>query len=220
MKILALEFSADLRSAAVLAGSPVPACAGENAPREHGPLTLIERALKEAGVEREAIDTIAVGLGPGSYAGIRSAIAVAQGWQLGRKVRLVGMSSVEVLAAQAQAAGVRGPVNFVVDAQRGEVYWARYVIAASGCEPVQPLRLAGWADLATVVAQGELLMGPSAGMVERGVKPLMPGASALAVLAAGCDVDMAPETLEPIYLRATSFIKAAPARWIPPVKRD
>ena len=83
------------------------------------------------------------------------------------------------------------------------------------------MRLAGWSDLATVVAQGELLMGPSAGMVERGVKLLMPGASALAVLAARGDVDMAPETLEPIYLRATAFIKAPPARsmwrpvWLP-----
>jgi len=36
-------------------------------------------ALKQAGLEREAIDCIAVGLGPGSYTGIRSAIALAQG---------------------------------------------------------------------------------------------------------------------------------------------
>jgi len=54
--------------------------AGQDVP----PLRLVERALAEAKVERGQIECVAVGLGPGSYTGIRGAIALAQGWQLAR----------------------------------------------------------------------------------------------------------------------------------------
>ena len=43
---------------------------------------MIEEALREAGLEREQIEVLAVGLGPGSYTGIRVALSLAQGWQL------------------------------------------------------------------------------------------------------------------------------------------
>ena len=62
-------------------------------------LALIDHALREARLEREQIDRVAVGLGPGSYAGIRIAIALAQGWQLARKVSLLGISSADCIVA-------------------------------------------------------------------------------------------------------------------------
>src|SRR5277367_3825017 len=102
MKILAVEFSSTERSVAVVQ------CAGADASgplvlgrasetNDHRALALVEEALKQAGCEREEIETIAVGLGPGSYTGIRGAIAFAQGWHLGRGVQLIGISSVECL---------------------------------------------------------------------------------------------------------------------------
>jgi len=63
---------------------------------------------------------IAVGLGPGSYTGVRAAIALAQGWQLAREIKLLGVSSVEAIAVQAQAEKIFGRVNVVMDAQRNE----------------------------------------------------------------------------------------------------
>jgi len=59
-------------------------------------LGMIESVLREAGLEREQIDVIAVGLGPGSYTGIRTALSIAQGWQLARGVKLLGISSAGV----------------------------------------------------------------------------------------------------------------------------
>jgi len=215
MKILALEFSSDLRSAAVHTGLSSPICARENAPRECGPMALIERALGDAQVEREEIDCVTVGLGPGSYTGIRAAIAVAQGWQLAREVRLLGLSSMEVLAEQIHATGMRGRVNLVVDAQRGEVYWAQYLIVTEGCQTVEPLRLAKWDHLRPVTEKGEPLFGPDPAMADRGVRMLTPNAAFLAIVAARRDDRMAPEALEPIYLRIPSFVKAPPSRVIP-----
>src|SRR5437899_6462135 len=132
MKILAFEFSSPQRSVAVrhgeaddrvLAASEVIDSAPGNAMK---PLGLVEAALQQAGIEREQIECIVIGLGPGSYTGIRAAIALAQGWQLGRDAHLLGVSSAECAAAQAQAEGLIGKVTVLIDAQRGEFYLAGY----------------------------------------------------------------------------------------------
>ena len=95
MKILAVEFSSPQRSAAVVqsggatGGGVPPLLLGRaGRPTGHRALGLVEEALQHARCEREEIEAIAVGLGPGSYTGIRGAIALAQGWQLGRGVGL------------------------------------------------------------------------------------------------------------------------------------
>ena len=45
---------------------------------------MIEDVLARSQMEREQIEVLAVGLGPGSYTGIRVALSMAQGWQLAR----------------------------------------------------------------------------------------------------------------------------------------
>ena len=91
MKLLALEFSSSQRSVAVLNATPSGTTCFEVVETGGlGPLGMIEQALSNAGVEREQIECIAIGLGPGSYTGIRAAIALAQGWQLASGVKLLG----------------------------------------------------------------------------------------------------------------------------------
>jgi len=149
MTILALEFSSGQRSVAVVcrrtgdvsfvASEVVETSAGGT--RAFG---MIEDALREAGLEREQIEVLAVGLGPGSYTGIRFALSVAQGWQLASRqggVKLLGISSAESVAAQAQAEKISGRVNVVIDAQRNEFYLAAYEISADGRREVEPLRI-------------------------------------------------------------------------------
>src|SRR5205807_2063159 len=103
-----------------------------------------------------------IGLGPGSYAGIRSAIALAQGWQLARPVKLLGVSSVECLAAEAKEKGWFGAVNIIVDAQRGELYLARYDINPDGYREVGPLKLATLDETRLRSSAGEIVAGPEA----------------------------------------------------------
>ena len=147
MKILALEFSSPQRSVAVVhAGADAaPRCLGEaieTGGHITNPLGLVEDALRQAQLDRTQIECLAVGLGPGSYNGMRLAIALAQGWQLARPVTLLGISSVECLAAQAQAEGIVGRVEVVIDAQRGEFYLAGYELSADTRREIEPLRLA------------------------------------------------------------------------------
>jgi tRNA threonylcarbamoyl adenosine modification protein YeaZ len=166
-------------------------------------------------LEREEIEGIAVGIGPGSYTGIRSALALAQGWQLAAGVKLVGIASVECLAAGAQAAGWFGAVNVVIDAQRNEFYLARYEVGASGYREVEELRLVRADEVGLRANVGEIIVGPEVTRWFGGGKILFPEARVLGELAEGRKNFVSGEKLEPIYLRETNFVKAPPLRVLP-----
>ena len=211
MKILAFEFSAPQRSVAVVDG---PACfeVVEVAVRHTDALGMIGKVLLAAQLEREQIECLAVGLGPGSYHGIRAAIALAQGWQLANGVKLIGISSAETVAAQAQADGFSGTASVVIDAQRNEFYVARYEISSHGCREVVPLRIVTLAEVETNEAAGEVLIGPEVTRWFPSGKMIFPHAITLGKLAARRNDFVAGEKLEPIYLRETAFVKAPPLR--------
>jgi tRNA threonylcarbamoyladenosine biosynthesis protein TsaB len=206
MTILALEFSSEQRSVALARDGVVLAEACELGGRDTKAFALIEKVLAAAKIAREEIEVIAVGLGPGSYTGIRAAIAVAQGWQLARGVKLLGISSAECLAAQAQ--GIFGRVNVVIDAQRGEFYLATWEISAAARAEIAPLKIVTAAEIEARKLAGEICAGPAAEPV------LFPSAAMLARLAAGRSDFVAGEDLSPIYLRETNFVKAPPTRQI------
>lgn len=196
---------------ALVEGGRVLGHAAERGGRNTRALMLIETALREAGLEREAIEGLAVGLGPGSYAGIRAGIALAQGWQLARQVRVLGLGSVDCLVAQAHAEGVRGEVHFLIDAQRNEFYCARAELAT---EPrAEPLRLIGL-DEARALADRALCVEPALLNLFPNARPMCPDAATLGKLAATRTDFASAEKLEPVYLRATNFVKAPPPRVI------
>jgi tRNA threonylcarbamoyladenosine biosynthesis protein TsaB len=210
MTILALEFSSARRSVALATGAGVVLAEAAEAGggRGTGAFALIERALAAAKIARESIEVIAVGLGPGSYTGIRAAISLAQGWQLARGVKLLGVNSVASLAAQAQAEGISGRVNLVVDAQRGEYYLAAWEIFGAERHEVAPLRIVMAAELAARQAAGETCAGPELERV------LFPTAATVATLAAGRTDFLPGEDLAPVYLRLATFAKAPLGRTV------
>ena len=215
MKILAVEFSSAQRGVAVVVDGHPRGTAVETAARETRAFDLITRALAEAGVEREQIECLTIGLGPGSYTGIRSAVALAQGWQLALPVKLLGISSVECLAAEAQAKAWFGAVSLIVDAQRNELYVARYEVGPDGCREIEPLKLATPDEVRARASAGEIVAGPEADRWFAGGRVLFPGAATLGKLAAGRAHFVPGEKLEPIYLRETNFVKAPPPRIFP-----
>src|ERR1051325_1265878 len=214
MKILALEFSSPQRSVAVLSdGAKRVSEVIDTAPgHSMKPLGMVGTALKEAGLEREQIECLAVGLGPGSYTGIRAAIALAQGWQLARGVKLLGVSSAECIAAQAQADGLRGKACVVIDAQREEFYLAGYEILAEGFREVAPLRLATLADVRARAQVGGDLIGPEVTRWFPDGRIVFPRAATLARLALGRMGFVPGGKLQPIYFRGTTVAKTPPPR--------
>ena len=215
MKILAIEFAAHQRGVAVLVDGQLRGTASETRGRTTHTCGLIERALQQAALEREAIEVIAVGLGPGSYTGIRAAISAAQGWHLARGAHVLGVSTVECLVAQAQAAGLRGSAHVVIDAQRHEFYLASYDIMERDRHPLDTLHIASLAEVQKKTVSGTLLIWPELLPVFPRGQVLTPDAAMLAKLAAVRTDFVSAEKLEPIYLRETAFVKAAPPRLIP-----
>jgi len=215
MKILAVEFSSEQRSVAVVQVGDDAATVllgGVVESGGHRALGLVEEALRQAHCEREEIKTLAIGLGPGSYTGIRGAIALAQGWQLGRGVNALGLSSVECLAAGAEQDKMFGPVTIIVDAQRTEFYLARYEIGPGAWRETESLRLAPLAEIEELARRGERLLGPGAAQWFPSARNLYPDAAILGRLASARRDFVPAEKLEPIYLRETAFKKAPPTR--------
>ena len=207
MTILALEFSSERRSVALARdGGLLSEAVEQTGGRGTNALGLIEQVLAAAKISREAIEIIAVGLGPGSYTGVRAAIAVAQGWQLAREVKLLGVTSTDALAGQAQAAKIFGRVNVAIDAQRNEFYLATWEISEKSRVAVAPLKIVTAAEMASRRAAGEIFVGPEQAIA------FFPSAAMIARLAAGRTDFSAGEQLEPVYLRETNFVKAGNGR--------
>jgi tRNA threonylcarbamoyl adenosine modification protein YeaZ len=220
MTILALEFSSPQRSVAIVHGRPGQTASvvsevvetGAGGTRAFG---MIQSALREAKRERGQIEVLAIGLGPGSYTGIRIALAIAQGWQLASRnggMKLLGISSAECLAAQAQTENIRGRVNVIMDAQRNEFYLATYEISAGDWREIAPLKILTRPEVETKAGAKEILIGPEVTRWFPNGRTVYPRAAMLGQLALRRNDFATGNHLEPIYLRETHFVKAPPSR--------
>ncbi|HEU6447705.1 MAG TPA: tRNA (adenosine(37)-N6)-threonylcarbamoyltransferase complex dimerization subunit type 1 TsaB [Verrucomicrobiae bacterium] len=214
MTILAFEFSSPQRSVAIARSETVLAQAVETGGRHTATFAMIERVLAQAKIQREEIEGIAVGSGPGSYTGIRAAISIAQGWQLATGVKTAGASSVAAIAAQAQMEKIFGRVNVVVDAQRNEIYLATYEISEQKIAEIEPLKIVSPGKLLQERDGAAISIGPEVQRWSPSGKIIFPVAAMLAKSAAMKNDFISADKLEPIYLREAGFVKAPPSRII------
>ena len=92
----------------------------------------IDRLLREYGIGRDRIACVCAGRGPGSFTGVRIALATAKGMASALGVGLVGVSSLDAVAWNAWSKGLRGKALVVADAMRKEVYPVQYQLAGDG----------------------------------------------------------------------------------------
>ena len=95
-------------------------------------LPTIDALLAEAGIERGDIVCVACGRGPGSFTGVRIAMATAKGIASALGVALIGVSSLDAVAWNAWAHDVRGSVAVAADAMRKEVYPVLFELSDDG----------------------------------------------------------------------------------------
>ena len=90
---------------------------------------LLERIQRlvvvDCGSSLQAIDGVTVAIGPGSFTGVRVAVATAKAFAFALHKPLVGVSTLEIIAAQQDK--WRGPVCSILEAGRSELYAACYL---------------------------------------------------------------------------------------------
>jgi tRNA threonylcarbamoyladenosine biosynthesis protein TsaB len=131
MIVLALSTSTHRGSAAVLEGDRVLGVSGYADLGGHAEriFLAVTEALDAAAVKRSAVGLVACDIGPGSFTGVRVGVASAKGLALGLGVPLVGVGSLEAMAAAAFATGAARPqdvVAAVIDAKKQEFFLAAY----------------------------------------------------------------------------------------------
>jgi tRNA threonylcarbamoyl adenosine modification protein YeaZ len=215
MNILALDTSMGVCGAAVLVSGGktqrVVLCE-EAMARGHAEalMPMVAEAMAGASIDFDELDVIAASLGPGSFTGVRIAIAAARGFALVTKAKLWGTDSLTVMARVAVASGTfeKGqPFAVAVDA-RGEMIFAGFY-DGQGEKREGPLLVdaneaAGMlGDIAHVVGSGAPHLAEAARRHGRHLnssgQDLQPSAAALAELALKAGEAM--PTLRPLYLR-------------------
>ena len=136
--VIGLETATDVCSVALVEDGSLTAELTIDRPRMHARnlAGLIQRALHYSGLEAHALDAVAVSMGPGSYTGLRIGVSTAKGLALSAGAALVGVPSLEALAAGLAPLAEEGDlICAIFPSRRGEVYAAAYRV--KGEAPLQ-----------------------------------------------------------------------------------
>ena len=219
MNLLAIDTSTSQLTVALalgdhhFAGDPSPADGGR-----HGRqlLPVIAALLGAARITPRELDAVAVGLGPGSYTGLRVGLTAAKTLAFALGKPLIGIDSFEAVARNAPSAA--RTIHVVGDAQRGDLYVEEFARADPDQPPVRlgPIRLAAVAAWATTPPADTWVLGPAldrlridwpaqvhVGTVAQG-HPATAALLALGIDAARAGRFVDPATIEPAYIRRSA----------------
>jgi tRNA threonylcarbamoyl adenosine modification protein YeaZ len=217
MRILALDAALGRCSAAVVADGALLAMRLSNTARGHAGMLppMVSDTLQEAGIAATGLDLVGVTVGPGSFTGIRAALALAQGIALGAGCPVVGVTVAEALADSLKLSGAR-ELWTAIDSRRGRVFLDRNGLAGTFAldalpRPDGPVALAG--DAAIAVAAR--LAARDADVMLTDARLPLPRHVAM-VAARRHAGEIAPLTARPLYIdppeaRPASGLRPAPA---------
>jgi tRNA threonylcarbamoyladenosine biosynthesis protein TsaB len=160
---------------------------------------MVEALMREAGLSMNAVDRVAVTVGPGSFTGLRVGLAFAKGLALALDRPIIGVGTLEALAASVDDPGL---IVAIVDARRDQAYWQAF----RNSEPLSPPQAWTVTDIVDwAVEHGPpgVLVGPGSGLLASrfaaaSAAPIVaPDPVAVARLAAVRQ----PARPQPLYLR-------------------
>lgn len=129
-RIILIETSTALCSAALAEDGIITAYRESSAPKAHASLTavFVQEILQERGLSLKDCNSVCVSKGPGSYTGLRVGVSTAKGLCFGSGKPLMAVGTLDTLVAQA-CSEVADPMQYrfiipMVDARRMEVYTA------------------------------------------------------------------------------------------------
>lgn len=173
-------------------------------------LVQVNSALEELGAGPRDLLALLVGLGPGSYTGLRVAAASAQGLARGTGAALRGVPSIEALARTELRPSERGAV--LIDARAKELYVAVYERGPRALETLIAPRVARAEELGSLLAGVDVLLADDGALAAAALdaaafprrSTARPTASAVLELGLEHLAQLGahqPAQIEPLYLR-------------------
>ncbi len=217
MKICSIDTSTALGSVALFDGDVL---VGEDARRvsnAHGEslLPMMDAVFARAGWSPRDIERWCVGIGPGSFTGVRIGVATVKGVVLATKAPIVGVTSLEAMAALARENAGDACIVSAVAAIRGEVYVQAFGARSSEPTCLAPAAFRAWLDDVATADETVVLVGEAARplLSDRITRILDEGDFALphargVAIAARSKEPLLPELVEPVYVRAPEISRA------------
>jgi tRNA threonylcarbamoyladenosine biosynthesis protein TsaB len=148
MRVLAIETSSPLLSVALGDSDRIIEESNMLMPRETMSeiLPAIDDLLKRAGLAKDDIEVIIVGIGPGSYTGLRIGVVTAKSLAQTLGVPIIGIPSMDAIAYRNARKDVL--VCPIVDAKRHEVYTAMYCMDAQRLKRLEEFKVISALELA------------------------------------------------------------------------
>ena len=169
MILLALETSGPGASVTVLDDETAIGRA-DIGPRETAKMLVpaIASVLDNVGLSTINLDVIAVTAGPGSFTGLRLGVTTAKTLAYATAARLIGVNSLDVIAAQ--STDTNAPIECIMDAHRGQLFTARYLLDGGQGRPVRPTAVQTVEQWLESLQPGSLVIGPAVRIVEHALR--------------------------------------------------
>lgn len=125
MKILSFDTSNNLASVAIINGSEILAynITKQSSQQAEKLFQLIDESLSHANLNLNDLDLVSITNGPGSFTGVRIALAAALGMELGCKAPFIALSNFQALAWHARESHPNKKIAVILDARRDQVYF-------------------------------------------------------------------------------------------------
>jgi tRNA threonylcarbamoyladenosine biosynthesis protein TsaB len=157
--ILALDTSALTAALAIRTAERVVREASPGFARRHasGLVPAVRALLESSGMNVRHLRAIGVGLGPGSFNGLRVGLAAAKTLAYATGCDLVGLDSLEAIAMGQPSPG---SIVVIADAQRAEVFRARFVRSGEGgVRRLGPTAIVSVSELVAELRPGDVVAG-------------------------------------------------------------
>ncbi len=174
MNMIAVDTSTERAAIAVSTRQGTVLVAATESGRRHGRDLIPHLAvlLAEARMDATALEMVGIGLGPGSYTGLRVGVMAAKTLAYVSGAALVGIDSLAVVARNAPEESTR--ISVIGDAQRGDLYVAEFVRETPRAPMVQthPTHIERLADWRERLEPGQTVLGP--GLESGRIRALIP----------------------------------------------
>ena len=229
--IVAIETATDVCGAAIVSGGRVVAQRSINEKNIHSEklLPMIDGILCDASLTLDAIDAVAVSIGPGSFTGLRIGLSTAKGLSMALQKPIIAVPTLDALAyeyCRTNPASVGALICPLIDAKRDEVFYCFYETTDAGVKRLSEYSIESVARVGEEAARYGSVVFVGDGTRKMEKTPGMAGKyrfapenicspSSVGILAEKEGRRLSAKetsTLEPLYLR--DFVTTQPGRKI------